>query len=64
MAGTMKTEPDAPSKLTTSREPIGATVPGQKGSTGDRALLDAITMVLIAWAVVFFLVFSLRKHNV
>lgn len=51
--------------LVTSREPQGATAaPGDKGSAGDRALMDAVFIVLGAWLILFFLAYSLRAHNV
>lgn len=38
--------------------------PGEKGSMGDQALMDAIVIVAIAWLVILFLALSLRNHNV
>ena len=35
-----------------------------KGSIGDKALMDAIIIVALAWALLFFLAYSLRHHNV
>jgi hypothetical protein len=46
------------------REPVGPKNAASKGSVGDVALRDAITIVVIAWLIVFFLAFSLRRHNV
>lgn len=50
--------------IVTSREPVGPKGPGSKGSPGDVALMDAITIVVIAWAILFILAFSLRRHNI
>jgi hypothetical protein len=47
-----------------TREPTGPKNAASKGSIGDVALRDAITIVVIAWLIVFFLAFSLRRHNV
>jgi hypothetical protein len=64
MAGKMVTESSTNPTLVTSREPITPKRAGEKGSTGDQALTDALIMVGIAWAVLFFLAFSLRGHNI
>ena len=50
--------------LVTSRTPVGPAVPGSKGSTGDKALMDAVVIVAIAWIILFLLTFSLRSHNI
>ncbi len=50
--------------IVTSREPVGPKNAGSKGSTGDKALMDAVMIVVAAWALLFFLGFSLRSHNV
>jgi hypothetical protein len=50
--------------LVSSREPVGPKVAGDRGTPGDQALMDAITIVVIAWAVLFLLAFSLRRHNI
>jgi hypothetical protein len=60
----MKDDSSGPVPLVTSREPKGPTLPGGKGTTGDEALKDAIFLVVIAWAVLFFLTFSLRSHSI
>jgi hypothetical protein len=63
----MPMESEAPSgrpSLKVSREPKGPAQPGEKGSMGDRAFMDAVIIVGIAWAVLFALVFSLRGANV
>lgn len=70
MAGqaTMASEKDITSTLkgmpnNPGRDPKRA-VDGEKGSIGDKAFMDAIAFVVIAWAVVLFLAISLRHHNV
>lgn len=50
--------------LVTSREPKGPTLPGGPGTTGDEAFKDAIFIVCAAWAILFFLTFSLRGHSI
>jgi hypothetical protein len=50
--------------LTVAREPKGPKRAGDPGSTGDQALMDALIIVLLAWALLFFLAFSLRRHNI
>jgi len=47
-----------------SNEPVGPKNAGAKGSVGDTALMDAVVIVGIAWAIVFVLMFSLRRHNI
>lgn len=64
MPGSMRSEPEGAPPLVTSREPKGPTRPGDKGSPGDRALMDAICLIVAAWAVLFFLGFSLRGFNI
>ena len=61
----MATEEDRQSRPGVfTREPVGPKNGGSKNSVGDVALKDAICIVLAAWAIVFFLAFSLRSHNV
>jgi hypothetical protein len=61
----MMTEDERTSRpIVTTREPKGPVTAGSKGSLGDIALRDAITIVCIAWVIVFFFAFSLRRHNV
>jgi hypothetical protein len=61
----MVTEQDHVSRqIVTSREPVAPKTAGDKGSTGDQALMDAVLIVVGAWALLFLLAFSLRKHNV
>jgi len=50
--------------ITTTREPVGPKNAGSKGSPGDVALMDAVMIVGIAWAILFLLFFSLRRHNI
>lgn len=50
--------------LVTNREPEGVVPAGSKGTAGDKAVMDAVLIVALAWAVLFFLVFSLRRFNV
>jgi hypothetical protein len=47
-----------------TREPVGPKNAGSKGSPGDVALMDAVMIVGIMWAVLFLLAFSLRRHNI
>ena len=58
------TEPRILPRLTTRREPEGVVRAGDPGSIGDKALIDALIIVLVSWAVLFFLVLSLRNHNI
>ncbi|GIH29363.1 hypothetical protein Aph01nite_76730 [Acrocarpospora phusangensis] len=62
--GTIKTEPEGMVPLVTSREPKGPTRAGDPGSIGDQALKDALIIIVAAWAVLFFLGFSLRGFNI
>lgn len=50
--------------IVTTREPVGPKRSGDKGSMGDRALMDAIVIVVAAWAVLLVLAFTLHRHNV
>jgi uncharacterized protein HemY len=50
--------------LVTSRTPVGPTVSGSAQSMGGMAVNDAIIIIVVAWAVLFLLVFSLRRHNI
>lgn len=50
--------------LVTSREPVGPKSAGDKGTLGDRALMDALVIIGIGWAILLFLVFSLRSFNI
>jgi hypothetical protein len=59
-----KEDPSGRPNLTISREPVGPRTPGAKGTNGDRALMDGLIIVGVAWAFLFFFVFSLRAHNV
>jgi len=51
-------------RLTFSREPKGPVRPGDVGSQGDRALMDAVYIIAGCWAALFLLAYSLRGHNV
>lgn len=55
-----KTRPD----LAVTREPVGPKDAPSEKSDGSRAVMDAVIVVGVAWAVLFFLVFSLRSHNI
>jgi len=35
-----------------------------KGSVGDKVLTDSLIVVVVAWAFLIFLSYSLRHHNV
>ena len=50
--------------IQTTREPVGPKNAASKGSVGDQALMDALMIVIAAWAILFLLTFSLRHHNV
>jgi hypothetical protein len=50
--------------LATTREPVGPSVAGDKGTNGDRAVMDSVIMVLVAWGILFALMYSLRAHNI
>ena len=50
--------------IVTTREPVGPKKAGDKGTIGDMAVMDAVIIVGIAWLILFFLAFSLRRHNV
>jgi len=50
--------------LNVTRQPVGPSVPGAKGTAGDKALMDGVVIVGIAWAILFLLAFSLRAHNI
>lgn len=65
MPGRMATdEGQSAYRLNTAREPQGPKRSGDKGTIGDQALMDAILIVCIAWAILIFLGFSLRRHNI
>lgn len=50
--------------IKTSREPVGPKRAGDKGSVGDRALMDAVFIVALAWVVLIALAVTLHRHNV
>lgn len=54
---------DAPT-LVTERIPVGPEDTKKSKTDGDRAVTDALIIVLLAWAVLFFLIFTLRRHNI
>lgn len=67
-AGTMVTEDEKSFNLVgtrgnNARDPKRASKEG-KGSIGDKALMDSIVIVAFAWALLVFLAYSLRHHNV
>lgn len=65
MAGVMVTENERQGQpITTTREPRGPKTAGDRGTAGDMAVMDAVMIVGAAWLVLFFLAFSLRRHNV
>lgn len=65
MANSMMREDDrVGSPIKVSNEPAGPKRGSDKGSMGDRALMDALVIVGAAWLIVFGLMFSLRHHNV
>lgn len=65
MPGKMVTEDSRiGGNLVTSNEPSGPIKAGDKGSIGDQAFKDAVLIVGICWAIVFFCVFSLRRHSI
>ncbi len=47
-----------------TREPVGPKRSGDKGTPGDVAVMDAVIVVACAWAILFLLMISLRRHNV
>lgn len=51
-------------RLTLTREPKGPVRAGDQGSVGDRALMDAVYIILACWLLLFLLSYSLRGHNV
>lgn len=50
--------------IRTTREPVGPKRAGDKGSVGDRALMDAVFIVGAAWLVLIALAVTLHRHNV
>jgi hypothetical protein len=65
MAGTMVTESERMGvPIVTTREPVGPKTAGDKGTPGDMAVMDAVMIVGAAWLILFFLAFSLRRHNI
>lgn len=65
MAGYKGTEKEGFSQpLVTSREPVGPQKAGDKGSLGDQALMDGLAILIVGWAILLFLTFSLRSFNI
>jgi hypothetical protein len=67
LAGSMKTEPDNVTHLKGTPKNPGRDLKARaegKGTMGDKALMDAILIVALAWVVVIALAYSLRHHNV
>jgi predicted metal-binding membrane protein len=61
----MGTEDDRQGRpISMTREPVGPKNAASKGSIGDTALKDGLIIVGCAWAVLFLLMFSLRRHNI
>lgn len=46
-----------------AREPKSKANAG-KGSIGDKALMDSIILVAVAWALLVLLWYSVRNHNI
>lgn len=65
MAGSMKSETPSAASLNVSREPVGPSNESKGDKTdGDRAVMDAVLIVLAAWLVLFMLTGSLRRFNI
>lgn len=65
MAGSMQADTGGGRPtLSVSREPVGPRNADSGRLEGDQALMDAIAIVLLAWAILFWLVWSLRRHNI
>lgn len=60
----MATESEGRVDLMTSREPKGPKRAGDKGTMGDIAFKDALLVVVVAWLVLFFLAYTLRRNNI
>lgn len=61
----MVTEPErVGNPIVSTREPVGPKTAGDKGTPGDMAVMDAVMIVGAAWLLLFFLAFTLRRHNV
>lgn len=50
--------------LKVTNEPKGPKKSGDKGTMGDQALMDALGIIIACWLLLFFLGFSLRRHNI
>lgn len=64
MPGQMRTETEGAPPLATSREPKGPKRSGDPGTMGDVAFKDAVLLIIIAWAFLFMLGWSLRGFNI
>lgn len=54
-----------PPVLATSNEPVAPkTKDGRPESVGNQALMDAIVVICVCWAVLFLLAWTLRAHNI
>jgi len=58
-----KAPPLVGTKANPAREPSKRPATG-KGGIGDTAFMDSIIIVVAAWLVLLFLMYSLRNHNV
>lgn len=45
-----------------ARDPKVTAKQGNKGSIGDKALMDSVILIAFAWGLLLFLAFSLRHH--
>jgi hypothetical protein len=59
----MPVENGTPRELVVSREPKGPVRGGSPGSVGDNALKDALIIVGVSWAILFFLYFTLPSNG-
>lgn len=61
----MGTEPErVGTPIVTTREPQGPVKAGEKGSIGDRALLDGLFIIGACWLLLFLITGTLRGHNI
>jgi hypothetical protein len=58
-----KTEVPSSPDLMTSREPVGPAT-DKSNTIGAVAVNDALIIITLAWATLFFLAYSLRAHNI
>lgn len=64
MPGSMRREAEGAPPLATSREPKGPKRSGDPGTMGDTAFKDAVMLIIIAWAFLLMLGWSLRGFNI